>query len=104
MSIEYRDGSFSENEPVEFATKKFFKELQLDDRGIKALHIGSEDELNRIKKKKKLEAEIESLKERIEVLEEQKITSEVIVIPTKVQIDNIKELLEKKEITDYRRT
>ena len=106
MTIEYRDGSFSENMPVDEALEKFQKQLidaqnedlrrHVEGKQPRALHIGTDEELNKLKTKSlswippeekqelDLQAQIDELREKVESLELPK--SNLIEIPTKEQI------------------
>jgi len=116
MSIGYKDGSFSENMPVDEALEKFKKQLfeaqsedmlrHIDGKRPKALHVGTEEELNDLKARSfwpqeekpesDLQAQIDELREKVELLEGSK--SSVIEIPTKEQVRQfIKEDLLKKK-------
>jgi len=81
MSIQYTDGSFSDNMPIDFALEEF--QHALDVGTARALFVGNDRELNAIKNKKKLEEQIQDLSSRIDSLETSPIKSETIIIPTK---------------------
>ena len=68
MSIQYSENVFSGNMPFDEAHAKF---MQCVKTGIPvmALHVGTEAELDRRKKKADLESEIEALKVRMTELE-----------------------------------
>jgi len=84
MSIEYIDGSFSENMPINDALKKL--KDAIDDGSARALHIGTEKELNAIKHRKSIEQELSDLKGRLEKLEEPPVESSTVVIPTRDEV------------------
>lgn len=84
MSIQYTDGSFSENIPIDKAVKKF--QDAIDQGNARALYVGTENELEQIKKRKLLEDQITELSTRIEKLENGPIKSEIIIIPTRDEI------------------
>ena len=81
MSVQYTDGSFSENLPFGEAVAEF--QNALESGTARSLHVGSELELNRIKERDKLINEIQSLEERISDLEAGPVKSDKIVIPTR---------------------
>jgi len=81
MSVQYTDGSFSETEPIEFAIEKFNKALDLGT--ARALYVGTENEIEQIKKKKKIEDQIAELSARVDKVEDGPIKSESVVIPTR---------------------
>lgn len=93
MSVEYIDGSFSENMPAEEAFRQFAQAFE--DGTARALHVGTEVELNKIKKKRSIEEELETLKMQVKALQEPPTKSEHIVIPTK---DEIIQFLRSKNI------
>jgi len=81
MSIQYRDGSFSENMPFEEAMAEFEKAVLHEE--VMALFVGTEKELDYIKKKKQLEEQVADLFGRIKKLEQQPIKSSSVIIPTR---------------------
>lgn len=81
MSIEYRDGTFSDNMPSQEALEKFEKEMTTG--RVRSLHIGSERELDAIKEEKNLKQDIGELKTRLEALEEGPVESSSVIIPTR---------------------
>lgn len=81
MSVQYRDGSFSENMPIDEAFEEFTRAIR--DETARALHVGSEKELDHIKQKKKLEDQVTELSERLEKLEQPPVKSSSVVIPTR---------------------
>lgn len=86
MSIQYSENVFSGNIPFEEAQKKFTECIQ-NGVPVMALHVGTEADLDRRKKKANLEAEIEELKARLSALEPAP-KSDFLHIPT---LDEAKE-------------
>lgn len=96
MSIEYRDGRFSKNMPLDEAIRRFQGESEREPEYLKALHIGTEEELNDLKsrsiwnmieedeKEVDLQSQINELRGRVDAMEQSKST--LIEIPTQEQI------------------
>lgn len=84
MSIQYTDGSFSDNMPLDEAVDAFHGAIASGT--ARALYIGTPEDLDRVKKKASLEKEIEELKGRISDLEDGPLSSDSIVIPTRDEI------------------
>lgn len=88
--LEYRNGEFSENMDLESAMEKFQNALTEDPFTFKALHVGTEDELNEIRrgsvyppeeeKGEDLQSQIDDLKAAVEDLKP--VKSSLIHIPT----------------------
>jgi len=87
MSIQYTDGSFSYNMPIDSALEEFQHALNIGT--ARALFVGNERELNAIKEKKELEEQIQNLSARIDSLETSPIKSENIIVPTRDEMINI---------------
>lgn len=87
MSIEYKDGTFSNNMPINEAFEKFIESI--DEGTAKALHVGTNRELNEVKRKKSIEDQIKDIDRRLSAVEEDPVESEVLVIPTKDEIINV---------------
>ena len=68
MSIQYSENVFSGTMPFEEAQKKFTECIQ-NGVPVMALHVGTEAELDRRKKKANLQSEVEELKSRLNALE-----------------------------------
>lgn len=81
MSVQYTDGSFSDNMPFGEALDEFNRAVDIGT--ARSLHVGTELELNRIKEREKLIDEMQSLEERLSKLEEGPLKSESIVLPTR---------------------
>jgi exonuclease VII small subunit len=84
MSVQYRDGSFSETMPFDEAVEEFQKALDLNT--ARALIVGTEDEIGQIKNRKALEDEIAELSARVTELEDGPIKSEKVIIPTRDEV------------------
>lgn len=95
MSVQYTDGSFSPTEPVEFAVEKFNKALNIGT--ARALYVGTENEIEQIKKKKALEDQIRELSSRLDKVEDGPVSSDSIVIPTR---DEILKVARSRQSTD----
>ena len=80
MSIQYSENVFSGNMPFEEAQKKFTECIQ-NGVPVMALHVGTEADLDRRKRKANLEAEVEELKKRLNALEPSP-KSDFLHIPT----------------------
>ncbi len=105
--LEYRNGEFSENMDIEKAFKKFQNALEEDPFTLKALHVGSEDELNEIRLRKAyhpesdkgdLQAQIDDLKETLEAMKP--VKSSYIHIPTDQERKALQDIMDagkKKE-------
>ncbi len=90
--LEYKDGRFSENMDIEKAFSKFQNAMEEETFPFKALHVGSEEELNDIRKKKSFsmmdehahtkdfQTQIDDLKEQLAELNP--VKSQYIHIPT----------------------
>lgn len=81
MSVQYTDGSFSENMPFSEALDEFNRAVNTGT--ARSLHVGTELELNSIKERDKLIDEIQSIEERLSKIEEGPVKSESIVLPTR---------------------
>lgn len=101
MAIEYKNGEIGEVKPLKDQLKDLGQMQDLSE--IKALHIGTEEELKKMKSRSLfpikpdqgvIKEEISELKNRMDRLEENKLTSAIIKIPTKKEISNI---LNRKE-------
>lgn len=68
MSIQYSKNVFSGNMPFDEAQEKFTECIK-NGVPVMALHVGTEAELDRRKRKANIEAEIEELKNRLDALE-----------------------------------
>lgn len=85
MATQYKDGSFSETEPLAKAIETFNNALEA---GIaKAFYVGSDTEIKEVKSAKCLEAEINKLKDRLDKIEGDK--NSIIIIPGKKDINLI---------------
>ena len=86
MCMEYRDGTFSENFEQSEIFARLQQEFDRDPFRLKALHVGTEDELNELKSWKPelesqdLQSQIDELKEQLKELAPTK--SQFIHIPT----------------------
>lgn len=87
MSVQYTDGSFSDNMPIDEACEEF--QRALDEGTARALFVGSEKELDRIKKKKSLEDEVEEIKNQIRELQASPVESETVIIPTRDELISV---------------
>lgn len=113
--LEYRDGHFSENMDIESAIAKFQNALTEDPFGedpfiIRALHVGTEDELNEIRNRGKFKLELPkdtgSLQSQIDELKEQfkemkPVKSLYIHIPTDQERKALQDIMDagkKKEV------
>lgn len=102
MSFEYRDGTFSDNMPLPEALEK----LAIGEPNVRALHVGTPEELDRVKQKKKLLEEVKGLEARIAALEDlaekKPVQSSVVVIPTRDEmIEALRSLRRKNEVRGY---
>lgn len=79
MAIQYRDGSFSETMPIAEALEKFIEEID----NVQALHVGTENEIAHVKKRKELGEQVAELSKRLDKLETKPVQSDKIIIPTK---------------------
>ena len=84
MSVQYTDGSFSPTMPFDDAVEEF--QDSLDQGTARALYVGTENEIEQIKKRKELEDQIKELSARVDKVEEGPVRSENIVIPTRDEI------------------
>lgn len=87
--LENRNGEFSENMDIENAMAKFQNALTEDPFTLKALHVGTEEELDEIRRgykyhpesdKGDLQVQIDDLKEQLEAMKP--VKSSFIHIPT----------------------
>ena len=112
VMLEYRDGRFSENMDIESAMTKFRKAISDDQFGedpftIRALHVGTEEELNEIRlreayhpesDKVDLQTQINDLKEQLEAIKP--VKSSFIHIPTDQERKALQDIMDagkKKE-------
>jgi hypothetical protein len=79
VSIEYRDGNFSEALPLEEALRRFSEEA-LCGVGVRALHVGSVEELDAIKSRATLSERLTALEEKIKDIEP--LRPGLVLIPT----------------------
>ena len=102
--LEYRNGEFSENMDIESALAKFQNALTEDPFTLKALHVGTEEELNEIRLRKAyhpesdkgdLQAQIDDLKETLEAMKP--VSSPYIHILSEQEREVAKGLLESNE-------
>ncbi len=82
MSIEYRDGTFSETLSMNEMMKRFQTEIE-NHSPIKALHLGSYEEVEAEKEKRTIEKRLEDIEKEIEKL---KPIKTFLDIPTKKEI------------------
>ena len=99
--LEYRNGEFSENMDLESAMEKFQNALTEDPFTLKALHVGTEDELNEIRigkayhpglDKGDLQTQIDDLKEQLEAMKP--VKSSFIHIPTDQERKVLKDIMD----------
>ena len=83
MCIEYRDGTFSPDLPIDDAFDKFWTEFE-NGLPVKSLHVGTEKELDEIRENRDLQSQIDELNEKVEGIEP--IKSDLIDILTDDQI------------------
>ncbi len=105
--LEFRDGEFSENMDIERAMAKFQNALEEDPFNLKALHVGTPEELDDIRKRPtfKLDEESQDLQSQIDDLKEQvkelkPVKSQYIHIPTDQERKVLKDIMDagkKKE-------
>lgn len=89
MSIELKDGTFTPIEILSDSLLTKFKDFADAGQAV-ALHVGTEEWLNRRMKQRNLENEVDELKQRIDALEP--AHSDTLLIPT---MDEIKTIMEK---------
>ena len=107
--LEYRDGTFSPELPINEAFEKFWNELE-EGKDIKSLHVGTKEELEEIRNRKTfsvidehahkgdLQAQIDDLKAAVEDLKP--VKSSYIHIPTDQERKALQDIMDagkKKE-------
>ena len=107
MSIEYQDGSFSENMPISEAFTKFKQDMERMENPAKALYVGTPSELEEIKARSKnafkfddeteeekadLQSQIDDLKEKVGAMKP--VKSKYIHIPTDEERKVMQDILE----------
>ena len=90
MALQYDDTHFSENMPLDKAVKELNKRLE-ERLPVQALHIGTNEKLNEIKKKADLSKRLDELQSRIDDIEKP-TKSELIYEPTKEEVDKFKKV------------
>ena len=104
MSIEYRGGTFSKNMPIMEAFKYFEKEMVRCPDQLKALHVGTEEELDELKesqtwkpeeKEQKLQEQIDELKLAVEDLKP--VKSRYIHIPTDQERKALQDIIDSEK-------
>lgn len=89
MSIQYKDGSFGPVMPIDEATEKFFECLK-NNEPVQALHVGTLDELEKrqriIKESDNLQQQINELRDKVDSLTKNNISSDCIYLPTSDEI------------------
>jgi hypothetical protein len=83
MSIEYQDGTFSEDLSAEEAIKRFATEYE-NRVPVRALHIGTVEELKAVKEKSNMSDRIDALESKIKDLSP--VKSDLIDTPTPDEI------------------
>jgi len=84
MAIQHTDGSFSETVPFDEAVVEFHDAVKQGT--ARALFVGTENEIEQIKKQATLKDQIRELVTRMDKLEESPTQSDSIVIPTRDEI------------------
>ena len=92
MSIQYRDDSFSETLPIKEAMKRLNFEVE-NNFPIKAFHVGTPSEIEKVKEKQELTKRMDELEEKVKELSPIKTT---LILPTEEEIRALKSI--KKEL------
>ena len=82
MSIQYQNDSFSENMPIPEALEKFHEAIESGQ--AKALHIGSELELQKVKRNVDMQSQIDDLTAALGDMKAEQ--SKIIAMPTDKQV------------------
>lgn len=80
MSIQYRDNSFSEIKDFDKIHKQFLNEL--DSGLVKALHVGSMDEIKAVQEEVNMQDNLKELESKVGDLSAQINKNRIIDIPT----------------------
>lgn len=81
---EFSDGSFGEIMPADDLVQEMFQRTAEEFANTKAIHFGTEEELEEVKKQKSAEWRLKKLEEEVESLKP--VKSSMILIPTDAQI------------------
>lgn len=85
MAVEYKD-FFGDIKPFDDAMNEFTEALKDENSLVKALHVGTEQELIERKKKVDIEKKLSELDEELQKLKANSITSEHVEIPNKDEV------------------
>jgi hypothetical protein len=83
--IEYYDGCFSENMPAHDAIEKLL--VLLPSNTVKALHFGTDKQLDAIRKEVDLKEQFQQLQAEVRQLQAKQ--SDFLYIPTKQEVDKL---------------
>ncbi len=85
--IERRDGTFTENMTLENAFDMFKQQMEDEPSKFKALHVGSEKELDEVREKADMQTQLDKLSAKVDSIEKPK--SDFIHIPTQEEIKQL---------------
>jgi ribosome assembly protein YihI (activator of Der GTPase) len=90
VAVEYKDGKIGETKPLPEALGEFISACE--DGTARALHVGTQEEVDGVKKKKDLQTQIDKLSNDVSELKA-KLGSNIIQFPTAKEV---KEILKKE--------